>query len=250
MSENIGQTRIQQENVKSLFLVSSAIHTRFGVYDTRKRVEQTIDTCNSIRERCDAEIILLDGGEKLVSEEDRHCLSGHVDRVYDFSGEYTVKNIQKSNSWDVVKNMIEIVMYGSFFDLMIAGKVKLPTYRRIFKLSGRYILNNDFNYDMHMNARGMIVIRGPFASQFKPEITGGVSLQYMSRLWSFDARLLPYIRDKYVEMFKHMNDRLRHGGYIDIEHLLFYHLDKGMIQNPKTIGVEGNIAPNGMRVSD
>jgi hypothetical protein len=161
-----------------------------------------------------------------------------------------VKNIQRSDSWDIVKNMIEVVMYASFFDLMLTGKAKLPAYRRIFKLSGRYILNNDFDYNMHMSADGMIVIRGPFASQFRPEITGGVGLQYMSRLWSFDARLLQYVRDKYIEMFNHMNARLRSGGYIDIEHLLFYHLDANMIQNPKAIGVEGNIAPNGMRVSD
>jgi hypothetical protein len=117
-------------------------------------------------------------------------------------------------------------------------------------MSGRYTLNDDFNYDKHMEAKDKVVIRGPFTSQFKSEITGGVSLQYMSRLWSFDAFLLPYIRDLYTDMFNHMTDRLNAKGYIDIEHLLFHHIDPVLIENIGKLGVEGNIAPNGARVAD
>jgi hypothetical protein len=39
-------------------------------------------------------------------------------------------------------------------------------------------------------------------------------------------------------------------GYIDIEHLLFHHLDPVLIENIGKLGVEGNIAPNGARVTD
>jgi hypothetical protein len=72
----------------------------------------------------------------------------------------------------------------------------------------------------------------------------------MSRLWSFDTTLLPYIKDAYLDMFKHMVERLNAGGYIDIEHLLYDHLDAKLIENIGTLGVQGNIAPNGMGVSD
>ena len=123
-------------------------------------------------------------------------------------------------------------------------------YKRIFKMSGRYMLNEDFNYDKHLQAKDKVVIRGPFTSQFRQETTGGVSLQYMSRLWSFDAFLLPYVRDLYTDMFNHMTERLNAKGYIDIEHLLFHHLDPILIENIGKLGVEGNIAPNGARVSD
>lgn len=255
MSQNQEQENQQQSleskpQSKSLFLVSSAIHTKHGVYDTETRLQQTIDTCKSIRSKCNADIILLDGGQKSLSKEEKEILSDYILRFYDFSEEETVKRIQNVDNHDIVKNMIEIVMFGSFFDLMTTTNMKLPHYDRIFKMSGRYTLNDNFNYDEHMNAVGKIVIRGPYTSQFNSTITGGVTLQYMSRLWSFDTVHLEYIRDTYVDMFNHMNERLHNGGYIDIEHLLFHHLHHTLIVNPKKIGVQGNIAPNGVAVSD
>ena len=117
-------------------------------------------------------------------------------------------------------------------------------------MSGRYTLNDTFNYQKHMDAKDKIIIRGPFTSQFSADTTGGVTLQYMSRLWSFDAILLPYIRDVYMEMFVHMNNHLDKKGYIDIEHLLFDHLDLALIENIGPLGLDGNIAPNGARISD
>ncbi len=257
MSQNLSQESLQQnesqqspQQNKSLFLVSSALHTRFGVYDAKERLEQTIETCKSIKDRCDADIILLDGGQESPTVEERKILSPYIYRFYDYTTEETVKQIQKIDNWDVVKNMIEIVMFGSFFDLLSTTNVKLPHYDRIFKMSGRYKLNDEFNYEEHMNAVGKVVIRGPYTSQFNSTITGGVTMQYMSRLWSFDSCHLEYIRDTYVDMFNHMNERLNNGGYVDIEHLLYHHLHHTLIVNPKKIGVEGNIAPTGVAVSD
>jgi len=220
------------------------------VYDSQQRLEQTIETCKSIKERCDADIILLDGGQESPTVEEKKLLSRYIYRFYDFTQEDTVKQIQKVENWDVVKNMIEIVMFGSFFDLMTTENIKLPHYDRIFKMSGRYVLNDNFNYEEHMNATDKILIRGPYTSQFNSTITGGVTMQYMSRLWSFDAIHLEYIRDTYSDMFNHMQKRLNSGGYIDIEHLLFHHLHHTLIINPKKIGVQGNIAPNGGEISD
>jgi hypothetical protein len=51
-------------------------------------------------------------------------------------------------------------------------------------------------------------------------------------------------------MFNHMSERLNNKGYIDIEHLLFHHIDVGLVENIGVLGVQGNIAPNGVGVSD
>jgi len=233
----------------SVFLVSSAIHAKHGVYDTQTRLEQTIETCKSIRNKCDAEIILLDGGYQDITKEERDILSQYIDKFYTFSDAENIQQIQQVPNHDIVKNMIEIIMYGSFFDKAIEDGWR-EKYKRIFKMSGRYTLNDDFNYDKHMQAVDKIIVRGPFTSQFRQETTGGITLQYMSRLWSFDAFLLPYVRDLYTDMFNHMTERLNAKGYIDIEHLLFHHLDPVLIENIGKLGVEGNIAPNGARVAD
>lgn len=233
----------------SVFLVSSAIHAKHGVYDTQTRLEQTIETCKSIRNKCDAEIIILDGGYQDITKTERDILSQYIDKFYTFSDAENIQQIQQVPNHDIVKNMIEIIMYGSFFDKAIEDGWR-EKYKRIFKMSGRYTLNDDFNYDKHMQAADKIIVRGPFTSQFRQETTGGITLQYMSRLWSFDAFLLPYVTDLYTDMFNHMTERLTAKGYIDIEHLLFHHLDPVLIENIGKLGVEGNIAPNGARVSD
>ena len=233
----------------SVFLVSSAIHAKHGVYDTQTRLEQTIETCKSIRNKCDAEIIILDGGYQDITKTERDILSQYIDKFYTFSDAENIQQIQQVPNHDIVKNMIEIIMYGSFFDKAMEDGWR-EKYKRIFKMSGRYTLNDDFNYDKHMQAADKIIVRGPFTSQFRQETTGGITLQYMSRLWSFDAFLLPYVRDLYTDMFNHMTERLTAKGYIDIEHLLFHHLDPVLIENIGKLGVEGNIAPNGARVSD
>ena len=233
----------------SVFLVSSAIHAKHGVYDTQTRLEQTIETCKSIRNKCDAEIIILDGGYQDITKTERDILSQYIDKFYTFSDAENIQQIQQVPNHDIVKNMIEIIMYGSFFDKAMEDGWR-EKYKRIFKMSGRYTLNDDFNYDKHMQAADKIIVRGPFTSQFRQETTGGITLQYMSRLWSFDAFLLPYVTDLYTDMFNHMTERLTAKGYIDIEHLLFHHLDPVLIENIGKLGVEGNIAPNGARVSD
>jgi len=234
---------------ESVFLVSSAIHAKHGVYDTQTRLEQTIETCKSIRNKCDADIIVLDGGYEDITEKERDILSPHIKRFYSFADAENVQQIQQVPNHDIVKNMIEIIIFGSFFDNAVEEGWR-EKYKRIFKMSGRYTLNDDFNYDKHLQAKDKVVIRGPFTSQFNSQVTGGVSLQYMSRLWSFDAFLLPYVRDIYTDMFNHMTDRLNAKGYVDIEHLLFHHIDPVLIENIGKLGVEVNIAPNGARVAD
>ena len=242
MSEN-------QKNPDGLFLVSSAIHTNHGIYNTEQRLEQTINTLKSIKERCDADIVLLDGGLKSPTDEERKVLEEYTKSIVSFSDAPSVKDILAIPSQDIVKNMAEIVMFGSTFqDIGVSGEYK--KYKRIFKMSGRYVLNDNFNYQTHIDAKDKIIIRGPFTSQFTSSQTGGVIFQYMSRLWSFDSEMLPNIAEAYGRMFKDMNMVLTGGGYIDIEHLLFVHLDPSKIQKIAKIGIEGNIAPNGNGISE
>lgn len=236
---------------KNLFLVSSAINAKHGIYTPRERFNQTLATCESIKMRCpNANIIMIDGGIKRVSDVQKEKLDEYVNDIFHFGDHPVVKEIQQSNNHDIVKNMIEIFMFMNIFrdDLRSPEFSEyLSEYSRIFKMSGRYTLNENFNIEKHT---GPIVIRGPYTSQFSPQVTGGIQLQYMSRLWSFDISHLDYIAETYENMYKHMNDRLEEGGYVDIEHLLYYHLDKKLVVNIDQIGVTGNIAPNGYGVSE
>ena len=241
----------QKEQLKSkpLFLVSSAIHAKHGIYNSEERLNQTIATCASIKAKVpDSDIIILDGGYKHLSDSEKDILRGSMNRFISYTDETEVKGVQAVPSQDIVKNAIEILMYGTFFT-QNAEQIK-KEYSRVFKVSGRYVLNDNFDYSFHEKTKHGIVIRGPYTSQFLPEITGGITRQYMSRLWSFDTSLIGYITECYQAMYAHMVTRINNGGYIDIEHLLFNYLNPAFIRVPDAIGIEGGIAPNGTQVSE
>jgi hypothetical protein len=238
-----------EQSLKSngLFVVSSAIHTKHGVYNAEERLDQLIKTCESIHERTTCDIVVVDGGERFLSVEEQTKLQPIVSHFYSYYDTPLVKEMQSIKIQDIVKNVIEVFMFGSFFHSEIA---RIKNYGRVFKMSGRYTLTNEFDYNFHLNQRNHIVIRGPYTSQFPSEMTGGISLQYMSRLWSFDAALIEYMSEVYKHMLKNMINVINDGGYIDIEHSLFKFLDPKLVINPQKIGVIGNLAPNGATVSE
>ena len=103
-------------------------------------------------------------------------------------------------------------------------------------------------HELLPRVKDKIVIKGPFTSQFPPELTNGVRLQYMSRLWSFDANLLSYVSDTYERIYANMIERINNRGYIDIEHSLYQFLDAQKIKFANRMGVQGMIAPIGKEV--
>lgn len=235
---------------ESLFLVSSALTTRHGVYHRLTRINQTKDTLASIKKHCPAaDVVIIDGGQRDLEEYEKKSLFNDILEFRSFASDSNVKQIQKVDAQDIVKNMIEIYMFKTYYEYMLANDWH-KKYKRIFKLSGRYVLDDRFEYNKHLECENGISILKPKPSQFPAEITGNANLQYMSRLWSFDASLLSYITDSYTNMFNDMKSRVESGGYIDIEHLLYKHLDDKLITRFDVIGVSGNIAPNGHEISE
>lgn len=235
---------------ESLFLISSAITTRYGVYHRVNRIKQTKETIASVQKYCpNADIVVIDGGQRDLEDYEKKSLFGGILEFRSFASDATVRQIQTVDNHDIVKNMIEIYMFKTYYEYMLS-KEWHKKYKRIFKLSGRYTLNENFDYDKHLACVNGITLLTPKQSQFPLHVTGNAFLQYMSRLWSFDASLLEYVTNAYTAMFNDMKSRIEAGGYIDIEHLLYKHLDDNKITRLDIMGVSGNIAPNGMRVSE
>jgi hypothetical protein len=217
-----------------LFLVSSALKTRFGVFDYPSRLQQTIDTCNSISAKAQADIILIDGGQEAPSLAEVEYLRQHVVELVSFAQDAEVKRFQSIENHDIVKNGVELYMYAYYLkNLYETGLYR--KYSRIFKMSGRYTLNEDFNLDVHTQAKGKIVISSPRSSQFSPELTGGVMHQYMSRLWSCDVSILDYVVRIYQAMLSEFIQVVNFGRYIDIEHLLYKHINRDAVVFPTSI---------------
>ena len=240
---------LESEN-KYLFVTSSAVHTRFGVYDSTERVEQAMETYESIRKYCpDSDIAILDSGQETINEETLKKFKEYSECVMDYTQDPQVKEIQKIENWDIVKNCIEVLVFTDYFKKLLA-EPQHKKYTRIFKLSSRYKLTEEFDINVHTEAKDKIVIKGPFTSQFPSEVTNGVRLQYMSRLWSFDSNLLSYISDTYERIYANMIERINNRGYIDIEHSLYQFLDAQKVKFATRMGVEGMIAPIGKEVKE
>jgi hypothetical protein len=242
--------------MKPAFLVTSAINTRFGVYPTATRLQQTVDTISSIRARCDyAHITLIEMAGEPLQDTHKDVLLGLVDVLFDFSADATVKEIYKGDSSDIVKNLTEISCFGQTLALIEnLLKEKHSDYAgvdRFFKLSGRYLLNDDFKLSDYNERRDKIVFAQRRNSQFDRELTGGAtSHQYMSRCWSFPVGDLSSISRQYEAMHKRMVDMLKKGEYLDIEHLLYLYTDPSKVLEVDRIGVEGLLGPSGALVRD
>jgi hypothetical protein len=65
----------------------------------------------------------------------------------------------------------------------------------------------------------------------------------MTRCWSFDSNLLEKIIETYGKMKKDIIVASRTEKQGDIEHLLYKHLNKGLVKHIHTMGIEGYWAP-------
>jgi hypothetical protein len=238
---------------KFSFLVSSAINTKFGVYDSEQRLQQTIATIESIKQKVpDASIFLIEMGAIELTDRQRTQLQTHATTV-EFAKDVAVQNLYHStDNWDVVKNVTEVMCFSKFLKSIAPSVREVDTADRVFKLSGRYVLNKNFNISDYEDTavRNAIVVGRRKNSQFNTVVTGGVSQQFMSRLWSWPGRLTNEVSIVYDQMLVNMGDRIQSGGYIDIEHSLFKFLDHSQLIEKDMVGVSGNIGPNGLAVED
>jgi len=233
------------------FLITSALNTKFGVHTTEQRLQQTLDTISTVKMHCpDAHITLVEMAGIPITPEQKKRFQDNVNLVVDFSGQEAVKEVFKSDNWDVVKNVTEVMCFGELLKIIATH----PSYNgidRFFKLSGRYILNEGFDINTYdESVKDKIIVAKRRLSQFAPQITGGCQYQFMSRCWSFPANILPEIQEVYKNSLTFMMERLNNKGYVDIEHCLFKFLPLNKVVEKDTMGVQGLLGPNGILVKD
>lgn len=233
-------------------LVTSAINTKFGVYSSQQRLEQTLNTIASIRQRIPGcKVFVLEMAGIALAEQQQQTLTSAADHLIDFTGDKSVVDLYNStDNWDVVKNVTEVMCFSKALGALASSQV-VPTIDRFFKISGRYQLNDSFdiNYYQEYKVKPCIVVGQSRSSQFPLAVTQ-VERQYMSRLWSWPAELTGSIIEVYNNSLNYMYQRLAAGGYADIEHCLYKFLDAQQVIEKDIVGITGNIAPNGVPVND
>jgi hypothetical protein len=234
-----------------LFILSSAINSKFGAFSPAQRLQQTLDSVASVRQYCPgADVCLVEMTGVPIPEEQVQIINEHVDYFFDCTREPAVIDIYNStDNWDIVKNTTEVMCFTNTLTTMIETGV-LKDYDRVFKMSGRYLLTENFDPTFYETVADRIVVLERKHSQFPPEVTGGKQFQYMSRLWSWPSTATEQVVDAYNEGFVAMAIRYAEGGYFDIEHMLFAYLPKDLVTEIPRVGLRGLLGPNGVAIED
>lgn len=233
--------------IKHGFVVTSAVNSKFGVYTPAARMQQTLATLQNVRNKVpECKIVVMECAGTPLTDAQSALIEENCDLLLDFSRDPDVQAIYQSDNWDVVKNSTEIMCFGRALR-MCQDDGDFTGLDRIHKMSGRYVLNNEFNLDVYKQHSDRIIIGPKHTSQFPYEMTG-IKLQYMARLWSWPAALTEQIIQVYTDSLNYIGERVSQGGYADIEHVLYKFLPEELVTELPVLGVEGSIAPNGVAI--
>ena len=237
--------------VRHAFVVTSAINSKFGVYKPQQRLEQTIDTIKSIRNKLpNAKVYVMECCGTPITNEQAQELINVSDIFIDYSHDEDVQALYDNDNWDVVKNGTEIMCFGRVLQELKDSNA-FEGIDRIHKMSGRYVLNDNFDPETYDDSTVVekIVIGPKNKSQFPLHITT-VPLQYMARLWSWPKSRLDEVIQVYDDSLAFFAERVANGGYVDIEHVLYKFLNPEHVHEIRNLGVEGCIAPNGVPIKN
>lgn len=228
------------ENLNSIFFISSALKTNVrSIYSNEERFNQTIKTIESIDKYCPNSIkYIFDSSASLPEQSYLEELTKKDVKIF-----YTGKNEMVNRFSTVGANSLgESLSFKLFLDWFLQQNIHG---KRIYKISGRYQLNDNFSPGLeHTDS---FVFKKSVDSWMNDEQkrAAGTSKLYDCRLWHMDYSLLKTFSDELITI---INDCSQLG--IDLEHSFYKNLHKYKVVELEKIGVCGNLAPNGEYVDD
>jgi len=245
--------------MKNIVLLTSAVYTNYGIYKPQERILQTLETAKSAKKYIPgAVVILVDNSKVDVQNDDSpefneliDLVDYYIDNSDDADIQYFHNNVQ---NYDIGKNameamgMMKALTYISNTDEM---KAVIADADRIFKLSGRYQVTDKFDINKFSNdtTQDKFVFKKAQPSWINPQDTG-VNTLLQTRLWSFTPNLLLQTMDIYKNIIETMIRLFNENKYIDNEHAMSKFIPKNQLVELETVGLQGNIAPNGMMIID
>lgn len=224
------------------FLITSAINVDYGVFSFQEKYEQTCLTIDSIKKYCpDAKIILLEASPQKIPNEQMKVLRKMTDMYIDFSGDSTVQSMHKTLNVGAIKSPCESYILGSF----LSHQNFIKENDRVFKISGRYFLNEKFDLNFHKKQKEKIVfLKKEIYTQYYSVETGikmePISpFQYKTRLYSFCGSLTEYFSKKCFSIFSFFAEKYGINFYSDLEHAMYRFTNHDLVVEVENIGVSG-----------
>jgi hypothetical protein len=229
------------------FVVTSALNTEHGIYPFEQRLAQQKETYRSIRNHFpNAAITTVEASPVAIDLDTVREIMEVSDSLITYSHEpYLQDCYRRWNHEAIKKNLGETwIMHR----LLSSEDFHHDADDSIVKISGRYRLRDDFQLNVKP---GMITLAGPSPTG-NPESMSDIRYWYSCRCiqWSNDIH---YDMVSYYEaMHQIIRDHVTAGKYTDTEHALYHCIPKEIINNtfPGSVGIEGELAPNGETVRD
>jgi hypothetical protein len=242
---------------KQTFIITSAIHTNYGIYSSKQRAEQTLETVNSARKQFpDCVTILVDNSKIDIQDDTSDEVEALIEAVDYYIDNSEDKDIQffhnNVKNYDIGKNSMEVLGFLKALDSIMKNmdldlSNDIFASERIFKYSGRYQLVDDFDITQ-FQVGNKWVFKTAMQGWCDSSVAEDKLLQ--TRLWSFTPDLIEPTIELYKTCWQYMEQCYLNQKYIDIEHAMYKFINKEKLVEVDRIGVQGNIAPNGMAVVD
>jgi len=223
--------------VNNLFLITSCINTSYGVFSPQQRLDQTIETINSIRTFApNSKIFIADNSyQKELNDGVYKYFTKTCDFVANLSGE---ENCRKLNSVKL-KSAADTMLTLKMIELLLQhkdGLKLLNSSKFLYRISGRYILNSNFNESNFVNNFGKFVLKRHDTWRESKDIDG----LYITRLMGFCPSLCVIFHSilaKSIDTIINEN--------VDMEHAIYKNMDKNFVKTVDSLGVQGFVSPNG-----
>lgn len=229
---------------KEIFIINSAIiaPSNLSVYSESERLEQTIDTLKSIDQYCPNNIKVLFDTKGLTDYHIQKLSENNVNVILNLNAVEQVRYF--SNNFP--KRSGEAIALVYVFNWLIENPIN--EYKRIYKISGRYRLNDKFKSHIeHVDSFVFKKSRKTWMSEDMIQMTGTDGI-LETRLWSFDSNLLNLMFEESKKIFE---DCMNLG--IDLEHSFYknlYKTKKYKIVELENVGLCGNLAPTGELIDE
>lgn len=222
---------------KYCFTVSSAIntrvkaaeqkyHTELDLYDPKVRFDQLIETLKCLKLKVECDIIVVESSSEPISDYYKSEIEKYAE-IYMFSNDISKRLYDKvSITWKLQNSMETLANYNFLKEY----RERLIAYERIFKISGRYLLTNNFDISKHTCK----YVKDKFL--FLTENRDGLS----TRLYSYDSSLVDYHIKISYKILEYMQE-VGHGtdNYTSLEAGYRKFIEPQYLITTKVIGVCG-----------
>ena len=210
-----------------LFIVTSAIN------GDPVRLQETLETFESIWRRCPTATIWL--CESSLVEPSTQFLEAIPRRVkiIPFWFEDFVRRVHDT------KREIAFVKNGIEIPLTIKVLQAVPNrYSHVFKISGRYVLTDNFDLSAHPADRA--TFKHVLQTGYPLDVVGTDGM-LMTRLYSCGYTVIPKVVEALEKIERFLWKQWDEGRVFDIEHGFWKFLDRDILNQVGTIGVRGRI---------